>query len=564
MATPRADSICVFPEALKQAEGFVNRGGVREAIVIMLEAQAMQVESKTASLPPLLVDGGGLVHSCFCRLREDPWLALSLNETSSPGDKEVKAAFRGLALKFHPDKNQRKGSFDTTALFATLYSAYETLGSASSRAAFVEQRERERLERLAASATGGRKGVEEVEKRHAKARVKREQEALAKWRAQQTATVERWVGDDRAAAACQQEREHANRTRARLEKERRSRGSKLEQGRLSKGEALRRHASLKIQERLAAEEQEARVAVAQLKAQAAALQAARDEARGRVSCADAKKKKRQPVPEKPKKKEVAALATKTKKESIWKHAETASVHPNQTGGGSLGNGSGGTGSNVNNGLAATAALEASGSLLPPTEELRVVVFERGPSLGFTLCNVHVHGASMGWSYHSENSDGSNDNGNDDDNHSMASATTSGGNGGDGGGGEVCAWSACVLELDLSMGGVSAASELGVRPGDLLVGINGFDDLRGLRFLDVCKLLGNSKFPRTLTFRRRLLEGPMQPQAPEGAPSAAVALLGFSAPPTKQQDGGTCVSSLVGLCEDLASGSRLDCGAAELL
>ena len=67
------------------------------------------------------------------------------------------------------------------------------------------------------------------------------------------------------------------------------------------------------------------------------------------------------------------------------------------------------------------------------------------------------------------------------------------------------WAAAVVGFAKTHGGLCEAKRLGVLEGDVLQQINGYD-LRGMRFKELCAFLGNSPFPRTLTFWRHHHKG----------------------------------------------------------
>ena len=61
------------------------------------------------------------------------------------------------------------------------------------------------------------------------------------------------------------------------------------------------------------------------------------------------------------------------------------------------------------------------------------------------------------------------------------------------------WAASVVGFVKSRG-LCEAQRLGLRHGDVLRKVNGYD-MRGVRFKELCTFLGRSDFPRTLCFHR---------------------------------------------------------------
>lgn len=67
-----------------------------------------------------------LLEGALARLGNDPYLALQVEATCSVA--QARAAFRRLALRYHPDKN-----VDTASLFRTIKHAYDTVADPAAR-----------------------------------------------------------------------------------------------------------------------------------------------------------------------------------------------------------------------------------------------------------------------------------------------------------------------------------------------------------------------------------------------------------------------------------------------
>mmetsp|Transcript_15385 Transcript_15385/g.53644 ORF Transcript_15385/g.53644 Transcript_15385/m.53644 type:complete len:465 (+) Transcript_15385:192-1586(+) len=72
-------------------------------------------------------DGGALLKQCLVAMSDDPFSALGV-EPGAADDAVTKKAYRKLALKYHPDKNDK-----TTALFQAIKAAYDKLDTQSKR-----------------------------------------------------------------------------------------------------------------------------------------------------------------------------------------------------------------------------------------------------------------------------------------------------------------------------------------------------------------------------------------------------------------------------------------------
>ena len=154
LATPRAVVMIVTEAAFHAAEKLFQKRQLRQCALALLEAEHAMVSSGVADEEPRR-DAGDMMCKAMGGLREDPWLMLGVADpTAAPPssasssavvsdaalDRELKAAFRRLALKLHPDKNR---ALHTSDLFACLYASFEKVGTAAGRAAFQKEREDE-------------------------------------------------------------------------------------------------------------------------------------------------------------------------------------------------------------------------------------------------------------------------------------------------------------------------------------------------------------------------------------------------------------------------------------
>ena len=85
-------------------------------------------------------DGGELLKKCLAAVVQDPYGSLGLEPGAA--DKEIKKAYRKLALKLHPDKNEK-----TTALFQAVKAAYDKLQDGAGKAMAARRFEKARQER---------------------------------------------------------------------------------------------------------------------------------------------------------------------------------------------------------------------------------------------------------------------------------------------------------------------------------------------------------------------------------------------------------------------------------
>jgi len=115
-----------FPSGpLQEEEGGTEQKKDRR--VIFRTPSLQQLEEETMYLPNLLLVG--LVCSLgVCEGKKDYYKSLGVEKKAS--NKEIKKAFRKLALKYHPDKNPDK---DTSKKFQEIAEAYEILGDEDKR-----------------------------------------------------------------------------------------------------------------------------------------------------------------------------------------------------------------------------------------------------------------------------------------------------------------------------------------------------------------------------------------------------------------------------------------------
>lgn len=69
----------------------------------------------------------------------DPWAILGLDRSAE--DKEIKTAYRKLALQYHPDKNKDKDSKEIESRFADIARAYEDISTADKRTKWLSENE---------------------------------------------------------------------------------------------------------------------------------------------------------------------------------------------------------------------------------------------------------------------------------------------------------------------------------------------------------------------------------------------------------------------------------------
>jgi len=506
-------------------------------------------------------------------------------DSPTGGDAAVKKAYRRAALELHPDKAPWAAGTDA---FACLHAAYERLCSAKAGAAFVEQRASERLAWQAAAAAGPRAAAA-FERRQAEERRAQERAWHEAWLAQQQATYAAWEESDAAEAKQRAAAKLAAFRRAELVRSKSARASGHDKARAARHEEGKRAASLKLQRRFEAEAAACGHAMASLEAQRQALEEARKaaraqkntghqawrlakrgalverraaapaEARGTSTVVEvamaaagavvpgAKKKKTRggdPVEAAAAAEPLSSSSSSSSRSSAWSRKPTVRAapskpagHPGKRGGDVLLPGSGivsaasGIGGEVGSGVGGGFGPDGAGGG-EEWEELPPVTFRAPGPMGFTLVD-RLDGAAT-------------------TNSEVALAAPGGGSGGFGAASALAAesvpaavlsFSAAVLQLecdattksnsggDCRVGsgsgssGACAAAALGVRPGDVLCGVNG-RALGGLGFAEACAALGRAPFPRTLAFVRRRKEATRLPspsrqvlQAP-GAPSSA--------------------------------------------
>jgi curved DNA-binding protein CbpA len=492
--TPRKDIVHVKSPILEEADALVKSGKLREAVTLIFQNRYTDKHKSNIaasnSLPPLLVDAGSLLYSTMMKLREDPWSVLSLKESDDPDDKEIKKAFRELALKFHPDKSK----FESTELFACIYSAYETIETEDKRNKFVIKREEEVLERQAAKAAGSR-AERELEKKYAKMRMAQERESYQKWRSTQQVVFAKWEKDDHELKLHQVERERSDRRRDYLEKERKLRGNKMESDRLKRIETHRKHQSSSIQKKLQAEEDEARSMIAVLEKQREELLIARNKAKLGNANNNELVKSLVPSATRASKKSANTTNSGGSSSSSSKTKPTSGNNSKRT--------TSGVSQKENNN--SFRALSLHNDKEEPQicedkcdrcdgndgdDEISAVFIKEGP-MGFTLVNIESLLDQVDTNKDAKNQKSNIKSNSSKSSRSIISGVSSG-----------SSWSASVLKLEYdSETGKCEAETLGVGVGDVIVSINGYET-RGMAFNELCAFLGRSTFPRTLLFRRR--------------------------------------------------------------
>mmetsp|Transcript_54513 Transcript_54513/g.70068 ORF Transcript_54513/g.70068 Transcript_54513/m.70068 type:complete len:464 (+) Transcript_54513:23-1414(+) len=456
IATPRKEIVNVPKNIFEESEALIKNGKLREAVVIITRNQQHHQDDNPGGLPPICVDAGQLVYNSMIKLRENPWLVLSLKESDNLGDKEIRKAFRELALKLHPDKS----GFNSTDIFACVYAAYESIETDAKRKSFNQKREEEILQRQAAKAAGPR-AEKELEKKYAKERVRQEKESFKKWRSVQQETFIKWEKNDIDFKNQLDEKDRNDRRREYLEKERKKRGNKLEVAKQTKRDTIRKNKSENLQKKLQAEEDEARSMIAALEKEKKILLAARRKDKGEQDVIKAlvpstSSSNRKSISDNGKTK----IST-TKSTTIRKTSSSSSSTSLQNK-----NSINKTKQNFNN-LQIIKPGQDTGKEEKEDdgEKTFEVSFKRKGPMGFTLIDNEIKPQST----------------ND-------------------------LWSASVLKLEFSPDakgkhGTSVAADLGVEAGDVLIAINGYET-KGMMFPELCSFLGKAAYPRSLSFLRR--------------------------------------------------------------
>ncbi|CAA2985567.1 dnaJ ERDJ3B [Olea europaea subsp. europaea] len=112
-------------------------------------------------LPIEYVNSFGVVFNAICHVNKFFWIVSRksyydiLQVTKSASDDQIKRAYRKLALKYHPDKNQ--GNEEANKKFAEINNAYEVLSDGEKRSIYDRYGE-EGLKQHAANGGGSRSG----------------------------------------------------------------------------------------------------------------------------------------------------------------------------------------------------------------------------------------------------------------------------------------------------------------------------------------------------------------------------------------------------------------------
>ncbi|KAJ8610373.1 hypothetical protein CTAYLR_003877 [Chrysophaeum taylorii] len=122
----------VAAEKLREAERLLGKGdgdSLRSAALSLLVNRGVTKTASSENCAPVL-------NKILQKLNDDPYACLGI--PSKADGKEIKRAYRQLALKYHPDKNANK----TSVLFAAIQGAYVLLNDESKRKTYDLRKER--------------------------------------------------------------------------------------------------------------------------------------------------------------------------------------------------------------------------------------------------------------------------------------------------------------------------------------------------------------------------------------------------------------------------------------